>query len=181
MKRIISVVMLIAVLMGAFSVCAFADAEADIVAKAKEVCPDGYEAEYIPALENILAQVEVTEEQAAIVIAAMENSKAIVNSGKGTSLSDYTAAEKDQVLADLKTACDAIGVGYTIVEKAEISTVTFFLKANNAEVLGEVTVGEKEVEGTGIVAMEPATMLLVAAVALVALAGAAFVCQKDRA
>ncbi len=180
MKRIVSVVMLIAVLMGAFSVCAFADAKADIIAKAKEVCPDAYEAEYIPALENILAQIEVTDEQAAVVIAAMENSKAIVNSGKGTSLSDYTAAEKEQVIADLNKATDALNIGYKIVEDKEISTLTFFLENDDNKVLGEVAVGEKEVDSTGIV-VEPATALLVAAVAFVALAGAAFVCQKERA
>ena len=176
MKKIISVVMLVAVLMGAFSVCAFADAKADIVAKAKEVCPDGYEKEYIPALENILSQIEVTDEQAKIVIAAMENSKAIVNSGKGTKLDDYTEAERSHVIADLNKACEALGITYSIVEKDEVTTVTF--KANT-KVLGEVTI-EDTVVSTGIEAA-PATMLLVAAVAFVVLASAAYVCQKNRA
>ncbi len=179
MKKIISVVMLMAVLMGAFSVCAFADAKADIVAKAEEVCPDGYEQEYIPALKNILNQITVTDEQAKIVIEALENSKAIVNSGKGTKLSDYTAAEKKHVLADLDKACDTLGITYTIVEKDDITTVSFKVKADNKP-LGDVTIGDTVVS-TGIEAVAPATLLLVAAAAFVVLASAAYVCQKNRA
>ena len=185
MKKLISVVMLMAVLMGVFAVCAFADAKADIVAKAEEVCPDGYESEYIPALKNILAQIEVTDEQAAVVIAAIDSSKAIVNSGKGTKLADYTQAEKDQVLADLKTACAALKIGYTIVEKEDITTVAFFkLNADNTNgaKLGEVSIGG-EVKTTNVIGevTAPVAMLLVAAAALVVLASAAYVCQKSRA
>lgn len=185
MKKLISVVMLMAVLMGVFAVCAFADAKADIVAKAEEVCPDGYESEYIPALKNILAQIDVTDEQAAAAIASLESSKAIVNSGKGTKLADYTQAEKDHVLADLKTACAALKIGYTIVEKEDITTVTFYkLNADNTngDKLGEVSIGG-EIKTTNVIGevTAPVAMLLVAAAALVVLASAAYVCQKSRA
>ena len=102
MKKIISVIALIAVLMGVFAVCALADAKDDIIAKAEDVCPDGYESEYIPAAKNILNQIKVTDEQATAVNAAIEDARAIVNSGKGTRLADYTEAEKKQVLGDEK-------------------------------------------------------------------------------
>lgn len=176
MKKIISVVMLMAVLMGVFAVCAFADAKADIVAKAEEVCPDGYEKEYIPALKNILAQIEVTDAQAATVIEALENSKAIVNSNKGTKLDDYTQAEKDHVLADLDKACAALKIGYEIEDGAKNTEISFHKLADNSE-LGEVTIGDTIVE-TGL---SVDTALIVASVALVALAGAAYVCQKSKA
>ena len=190
MKRIISVVTLIAMLMGIFAVCALADPKADIVAKATDVCPDGYEDEYIPALQNILNQIMVTDEQAATVNAAIEDARAIVNSGKGTRLSDYTQTEKDQVIGDLQTGCKALGIWYKIVEGEKATTVEFYVTTaldaqGNAlaadKLLGSVKIGQ---EGTTPVVTGPVgstTAFIAVAAALVVLASAAFVAQKTRA
>ena len=190
MKKIISVIALIAVLMGVFAVCALADAKDDIIAKAEDVCPDGYESEYIPAAKNILNQIKVTDEQATAVNAAIEDARAIVNSGKGTRLADYTEAEKKQVLGDLDNACDTLGIYYKIVEGEKATTVEFYVKdaldaQGNAleagKLLGSVTIGE---QGTTPVVTGPigtTEALVVVAAALVVLASAAFVAQKTRA
>ncbi len=190
MKKIVSVVTLIAMLMGVFAVCALADPKEDIIAKATDVCPDGYENEYIPAAQNILNQIQVTEEQAATVTAAIEDARAIVNSGKGTRIDDYTQEEKDQVIGDLQTACKSLGIWYRLVEGEKSTIVEFYVvDALDAEgnalaadkLLGSVKLGE---EGTTPVVTGPVgstVAFVAAAAALMVLASAAFVAQKTRA
>lgn len=184
MKKIISVVTLIAMLMGVFAVCALADPKADFVAKAEEVCPDGYEDEYIPAVNNILSQIQVTEEQAQICIDVMEHSSPIVNSGKGTRRANYTDEEWNTCVTDLQTGCKALGIWYRIYEGKKATTVEFYVTTAldtqgnpiaAGTVLGQITA----VDETGPVGST--TAFIVAAAVLVVLASAAFVAQKTRA
>ncbi|MBQ9543512.1 MAG: hypothetical protein IJV00_00120 [Clostridia bacterium] len=190
MKKIVSVVTLIAMLMSIFAVCALADPKDDIVAKANDVCPEGYWDEYESAIKNILNQIQVTQEQADVVTAAIEDARAIVNSGKGTRLDDYTDAEKDQVIGDLQTGCKALGIWYRIVEGEKATTVEFYVvdaldAQGNAlaadKLLGSITLGQEGTvpDKTGPVGSTVA--FVAAAAALVVLASAAFVAQKTKA
>lgn len=114
MKKVLSIVSACLVLVGVVAMMvapvSAATPKEDIIAKAKELIPAAYQAEYLPMLENVLQQVEVDAEQAKAVIANMEAAKAAVKEDKGDSMSDYTNAEQKAVLAEVKVACTTLGL-----------------------------------------------------------------------
>ncbi len=109
MKKVMSVVSVCLVVVclmvtAVVPVCA-ATPKDDIMAKAKELVPAKYQAEYLPMLSNVLQQIDVDAAQAEAVIANMEAAAAAVEKDKGGSLSDYTAQETKAVLDEVNKAC----------------------------------------------------------------------------
>ncbi len=114
MKKVLSIVSACLVLVGVVAMMvapvSAATPKEEIIAKAKELIPAAYQAEYLPMLENVLQQVEVDADQAAAVIKNMEAAKAAVKEDKGDSLSDYTNAEQKAVITEVKDACTTLGL-----------------------------------------------------------------------
>ncbi len=114
MKKVLSIVsaclVLACVMVMAVAPVSAATPKEDIVAAAKSHVPAKYHADFLPALENILAQVDVDATQAAAVIAHIEAAKAAVSGDKGPSLSEYTRAEQAAVVAEAKAACAVLGL-----------------------------------------------------------------------
>ncbi len=123
MKKVLSIVsaclVLACVMVMAIAPVSAATPKEDIIAKAKELIPAAYQAEYLPMVENTLAQVEVTAEQAQTVIANMEAAKAAVKEDKGDSLSHYTKEEQKAVLTEMEAACDTLGLVMIVEPVAE--------------------------------------------------------------
>ena len=114
MKKVLSIVsaclVLACVVVMAIAPVSAATPKEDIIAKAKELIPAAYQAEYLPLIENTLKQVEVTAEQAASVIKNMETAKAAVKEDKGNSLSNYPMDEQKVVTTEMQAACETLGL-----------------------------------------------------------------------
>lgn len=155
MKKVLSIISACLVLVGVVAMMvapvSAATPKEDIIAKAKELIPAAYQAEYLPMLENVLQQVEVDAEQAAAVIKNMETAKAAVKEDKGDSMSDYTNAEQKAVLAEMKDACTTLGLTcevtpaenpthkgdvdfYVYKDEQKIADVDFDIKKTNTSV-----------------------------------------------
>ena len=76
MKKVISLFAACLLLVGMMAVAGFSASAAtpkeDIVAAVKDAMPDKYEEQYLPMLENVLNQIDVTAEQAEEVIGSVE-------------------------------------------------------------------------------------------------------------
>ncbi len=176
MKKVMSIVsvclVLACVMVMAIAPVSAATPKEDIIAKAKELIPAAYQAEYLPLLENTLQQVEVSAEQATAVIANMEAAKAAIKEDKGDSMSDYTAAEQKAVLAEIKAACTTLGLTCEITP-AEKPThegdVDFYIYAADGDKIADIDFDVKKtdsaVDYTMIVAA--AGLAIVAAVSAV--------------
>ncbi len=114
MKKVVSLISACLVLVGIMAMMvapvSAATPKEDIIAKAKELVPEKYHAEYLPMLENVLQQVEVDADQAAAVIKNMESAKAVIPEDKGDSLSYYSNAQQKAVVAEIKDACTTLGL-----------------------------------------------------------------------
>lgn len=120
MKKVLSLCVACLLLVGMMA-CAGVSVSAatpkeEIIAAAKAALPDAYEAKYLPTLENVLSQIDVTAEQADEVIAAIAKAKEAIKTDKGDSLSEYTTAEREAVLAQLDVACASLGITYKLVD-----------------------------------------------------------------
>lgn len=117
MKKVLSLIAACLLLVGmvGFSVSAATPKE-DIIAAAKEAMPDAYESKYMPTIENVLSQIDVTAEQAEAVIANIGEAKAAIKEDKGDSLSEYSGVEIDAVLTEFDAACTTLGLKYEFVE-----------------------------------------------------------------
>ena len=120
MKKVLSLFAACLLLVGMMAFAGFSASAAtpkeDIVAAVKEAMPDKYEDQYLPMMENVLSQIEVTAEQAEEVIGYIANVKAAITEDKGPSLSEYTAAEIEIVLDNFDRACTALGLTYEFVD-----------------------------------------------------------------
>ncbi len=120
MKKVISLCVACLLLVGMMAVAGFSASAAtpkeEIVAAAKELIPSKYESQYLPTMENVLSQIDVTAEQADAVIAYMTAAKAAIQSDKGGSLSDYTADEINAVLDNFGRACETLHLTYELVD-----------------------------------------------------------------
>ena len=114
MKKVISTIsvclVVVCLMMAAIIPASAATPKEDIMAKAKELIPAAYQAEYLPMLSNVLQQIEVDATQAESVIANMEAAAAAVEKDKGGSLSEYTAKETEAVLAEVNEACATLNL-----------------------------------------------------------------------
>ena len=84
----------------------------DIVASAKANLPAAYADNYLPLVENVLQQIDVTADQATKVIACIEAVKAGITTDKGSSLSEYSAAEIELVMEQFNIACETLNLTY---------------------------------------------------------------------
>ena len=120
MKKVISLFAACLLLVGMMAFAGFSASAAtpkeDIVAAVKAAMPDKYEEHYLPMLENVLSQIEVTADQAEEVIGYIDAVKAAVKADKGPSLSEYSAAEIEVVVDNFDKACTALGLTYEFVD-----------------------------------------------------------------
>lgn len=182
MKKVMSIVsvclVLTCVMAMAIAPVSAATPKEEIMAKAKELIPVAYQAEYLPMVENVLQQIDVSSEQAAAVIADMEAAAAAIEKDKGNSLSNYSEAERAAVLAEIDDACTTLGLSYEIVP-AENPThegdMNFILKDQNGDKIANI---DPDVKKTG--SAVDCTMV-VAAIGLAALAIVAGVYGKKLA
>lgn len=116
MKKVMSIV-LACVLLASMMVLSIVPVSAatpkeDIIAAVKANVPAEYVEKYLPTLENVLQQVEVTAEQAEKVIANIETAKEAVKEDKGDSLSEYAKEEVTVIVAEFGKACETLGLEY---------------------------------------------------------------------
>ncbi len=118
MKKAISLFAACLLLVGMMAVSGFSVSAAtpkeDIVAAVKEAMPDKYEERYLPMVENVLSQIEVTAEQAEEVIGYIDAAKAAIKEDKGASLSEYSSEEVNAVLDNFGAACTTLGLTYEL-------------------------------------------------------------------
>ncbi len=118
MKKIISIV-LACVLLASMMVLTVVPVSAatpkeDIIAAIKASVSAEYFEKYLPTIENVLQQVEVTAEQAEKVIANIDTVKETIKEDKGDSLSEYTEVERKVVLEEFDKACETLGLKYEV-------------------------------------------------------------------
>lgn len=176
MKKVLSLLAVCLLLVGmvGFSASAATPKE-EIIAAAKAALPDEYEALHMPAIENVLSQIDVTAEQAEAVIANIDAAKAAVKEDKGQSAHTYSAAEIDAVMVEFDAACKTLGLTYEFAD-VEAPThkgdqVIYFYKADGTPV------GDFDGDGVKKTGESNVAMIAVMAGAL-ALAAAAVFCGK---
>lgn len=120
MKKVISLFAACLLLVGMMAFAGFSASAAtpkeDIVAAVKAAMPDKYEDQYLPMLENVLSQIDVTAEQAEKVIGYVDTVKAAIKADKGASLSEYSKEEAAVVLDNFDKACTTLGLTYEFVD-----------------------------------------------------------------
>ena len=125
MKKVISLFAACLLLVGMMAFAGFSASAAtpkeDIVAAVKDAMPDKYEEQYLPMLENVLNQIDVTAEQAEEVIGYVETVKAAVKADKGSSLSEYSKEEVAVVMDNFDKTCTALGLTYELVDAEDSS------------------------------------------------------------
>ena len=179
-KKVLSLVAVCLLLVGMMSVGFAASAatpKEEIIAAVKAAMPAEYQAKYLPMVENALAQVEVTAEQAQEVIANIDTVKETVKEDKGDSLSEYAAEEAKVVLTEFGAACETLGLTYEIVEAENPDHEgDIAIKVYKADAAEKTPVGS--IDGDGVKKTN-APAVSVAAISALALAlGAAFVSKK---
>ncbi len=179
MKKVLSLVAVCLLLVAMMSVGFAASAatpKEEIVAAVKAAMPDAYESKYLPTVENVLSQIEVTDAQAKAVIANIEAAKAAVKEDKGESLSEYPAAEAKVVLANFDEACETLGLTYKLVDSKNPD--------HEGDLVAEFYFGDKaigDIDGEPIKktnAPETNAAAVIAFVGALALAAGAAVCGK---
>lgn len=179
MKKVITLAAVCLLLIGMMSIGFTASAatpKEDIVAAVKEAMPDAYESKYLPMLENVLSQIDVTAEQAEAVIANIKAAKAAVSEDKGESLSEYPVAESKVVMANFDAACTTLGLTYKLVESEDPD--------HEGDLVCEIYKGDKKIgdaDGEGIKktnAPDVNVAVMIALVSTLALAGGAVVFSK---
>ncbi len=180
MKKVLSIVSACLVLVGIMAMMvapvSAATPKEEIIAKAKELIPAAYQAEYLPMIENVLQQVEVDADQAAAVIENMETAKAAVKEDKGASLSEYTNTEQKAVITEMRDACDTLGLVLKVEavpeDKAthEGDTTVVITKKEDGKVITNVDLDVKKTDS----AVDYTMIVVAAGVAIVAIVSAAY-------
>ena len=177
MKKVLSLLAVCLLLVGmvGFSASAATPKE-EIIAAAKAALPDEYEAQYMPAIENVLSQIDVTAEQAEAVIANIDAAKAAIKEDKGSSASEYAPAEVEAVMAEFDEACTTLGLTYELVDAenpAHPGDQVVKIEKADGTALGEV-----DGEGVKKTAESNVAMIAMLGGALVLAAAAAFCGKK---
>lgn len=112
-----------------------------IIAALKENVPSKDLEEYLPTAENILQQLDITDEQAEAVITYVKEAKAAV-AEDAESVRDLPRNEKEIVVKKFNQACEALKVRYEVkpVEdpKQGNASVAIIYKQETGEKLAEV-------------------------------------------
>lgn len=181
MKKVISLCVACLLVVGMMAFAGFSASAAtpkeDIVAAVKAAMPDKYEEEYLPMLENVLNQIDVTAAQAEEVIGYIDAVKAAIKTDKGSSLSEYTREEIDIVLDNFDKSCTALGLTYEFVDAEDPDhegDVDCIIYTDEGKKIGSVD-GDG-VKKTG--AAETNTTLMIAFAAFVVVAAGAAVYSK---
>ena len=114
MKKIACAMIACLLVFASMGVSVFAAPADDIVAAAKENIPAKYEEDYLVSLENVLAAVSVSQEQADGVVECIETAAAAIEKDKGSSLSNYTAEEREAIMKHFAKACEILGLTYKV-------------------------------------------------------------------
>ena len=138
MKKIVSLLLCI-VLVASFCVTAFAANYNDQLKEAGlAVLPDEYEDVYVPQVDKIIDQLDVTEDQYIALKAILDDVAETVDLTKGASLDAYTQAEKDYAIAQFNAACEILGLTYEVVGKAGVNDVVYVIYDAEGNKLGEI-------------------------------------------
>ena len=181
MKRIICAV-LVAVMALALAVSASAATKQDVIDKFEASVPENYHPLILGQVENILNQIDITEEQADKLIALMDETAANMSkfTDKGHSLEAYVSEERDFCVGQFSEACDVLGLTYTISTKANgyhSGDEVYSVYDASGKKLGDLD-GDIDVKTTDKV--ETSVVLPAAAVVLAVLAGFSAVVAKKR-
>ena len=174
MKKFLVTLAVLALAVSAFAFSAAAATKADVIAAAKEAVPAKYEYLYLVQLERVLNATNPDANTCDALIALIEKNADMLTD-KGGSLSEYTPAERDAVLADFDAAARLLGVTYEIEpvanDAADVKAIIYYNDEPIAELDGDA-IKQTDVE-------ESASMVWPVAVAAVLLtAVAAFVFGK---
>ncbi len=146
MKKALSLLAVCVLLVGMMACATFSVSAAtpkeEIVATVKEVLPEAYQSKYLPMLENVLKQIEVSAEQAQEVVSYVKAAAAAIESDKGVSLSEYTNAEQAAVLDNFDKACTVLGLTYK------------FEESENPQHVGDSIVKVYKADGTAVGAFD---------------------------
>lgn len=173
MKKFFVTLAVLALAVSAFAFSAAAATKAGVIAAAKDAIPEEYEYLYLVQLETVLNATNPDAAACDQLIDLIEKNAALTD--KGHSLSDYTPAERDALLADFETAARILGVTYDIMPAAndpdDVKAVIYYNNQPIAELDGDA-IKQTDVE-------DSASMVWPVAVAAVLLtAVAAFVFGK---
>ena len=117
MKKVLSVIVACVLLVSVFAVSAVAATpKEDIIAAEKEALLEQHHEEFLPIIENVLSQVDVTAEQAEAIIGHIKAAEAAVEKNKGDSLSEYSKDEQAAVLKEIKAAAAVLNLDAVIEE-----------------------------------------------------------------
>lgn len=119
MKKLISMLVLIVMLMTfAVGINADTDAKTKLYDAAYDACPIEYHTRYMGIAQNILSQIDVTNDQADRVIALLDEGKAFFSENKGPSLDAYSEEEIQKAVELFKEACNILSITYDVKVQA---------------------------------------------------------------
>lgn len=175
MKKVFALVLTVIMLVACVSMVSATDKN-DVLKAIKEAMPGEYFSVQYVAIENMLNQVEVSSEQADQLLALVADVKANVQD-KGPSLSSYSKADIQLVIADLQKAADILGLTMTLETKTDNplyvgDTIAVFTNAEGKRI---GTLDGYVIKKTDVVATNYAPFVVVA---MLALAGVSAVVTK---
>lgn len=116
LRKVLAFVMM-AALVAVSVVSASAATKSDIVAAAQENIPSAYSPIYVNTLESALSRITATSEQCDKVIAVIKSVRAQVPTDKGSSLHNYTDAERAAMVNGFKEVLSILNLRYEIKTK----------------------------------------------------------------
>lgn len=117
MKRVLSLICVVAILLGAMALTAFASPKDDILSAVKESVPADILERYQTQGVNMLNQIDVTQEQAEQVIAYIKQAGPLLKAGT-VSGHQYTPAERQTLVGLFDSICATLHLTYNITTKA---------------------------------------------------------------
>ncbi|MBO5929638.1 MAG: hypothetical protein J6Q42_06445 [Clostridia bacterium] len=175
---IVSVCFLLVAMMVAIATPVFAATpKEEILAAAKKYFPAEEYEKHLPTMENVLQQIEVTAEQAEVVIANIENVSKIVTEEKGFSVSEYSEKEREALLKELDVACETLEIKYEIkpaanpTHKGDVDCVFIVEDKPIANLDGDIVKKTDVAESTVNYGLILVAAVFAAAAAVVALRG----------
>lgn len=115
MKKIVALLLVSLLAVAMIVPVSAATPQQDIITAFKNEVPEKYQAEYLPLVENVLQQLDIDADQAAIVVDCIEACGDKIKADKGGSLSEYTSEEQAFILGKFDEACDALNLTYELV------------------------------------------------------------------
>ncbi len=181
MKKTISIVLALVFALSLCVVPTFAATPADKVASSvKAAIPSAYKNLFEATIDNIIKQIDISEEQANQIIALIDETKATVKD-EGHTLHLYSVKEDSYLLAQFDKACKILNVTYKYVLKknavheGDVICDIYYNGVKIGSLDGDISVKTTGADVNGNVVV----LSVVAGIAL--LAAAAFVFKKSAA